>query len=146
MSQKLRKAYTLVELMMVTSIIGVMASITVPSLQGFQDDAKMIKANAEVKTLQSIVERYQRQTGQLPPTLETTKFTENINITQQPIYDPFSAPHTPYQITSGQTNSNKEYYVIYSAGRNNKTEFIIQDKAVVCSGDDIVASNLPVVR
>jgi len=146
MASKIKKGYTLVELLMVTSLIGVMASITVPSFRAMQDEAKTIKAEAEVKTLQTIVERYQKQNGRLPENLDLEKFTTAENIAQQPIHDPFMEQEKPYSLITGRSGNNKEYYVVYSSGRNGEPEFSIQNNSIVLKGDDIVASNLPIIH
>jgi len=49
-----KKAFTLIELIIVIAIIGVLVAILVPTMTGFVDDAKVATAKANARTVYSI--------------------------------------------------------------------------------------------
>lgn len=141
--QKYKKGYTIIESLGVLSMIGVMASVSLPSFLAIKKEAQATKAEAEVKVLQTIVERYRTIHQKTPSDLDLAKFNNNINITGQQITDPFNETGL-YQLETGKTTRNKEYYIIYSTGNNQKKDFYILNDQVYLDGDDILATNLPI--
>lgn len=142
----MQKGYTLIELLAVVSLVGIVASVSLPALQAIENEAKSIKATAEVKTVQALVERYQKQSGYLPQNLEEVLEDDKINITQRNILDPFAPPNTNYLLKTGQIANGKEYYVIYSLGLNQTCDFYLKGNKIFNQGDDIIASNLTVIK
>jgi len=65
-----RKAFTLIELMVVVLIIGILAALAVPQFVGQSDRAKEKKAKADLKTIGSAVEMYYTEKGTLPGELD----------------------------------------------------------------------------
>lgn len=49
-----KKAFTLIELIVVIAIIGVLAAILIPTMNGFVDQARTATANANARTVYSI--------------------------------------------------------------------------------------------
>ncbi len=136
----------MIELMAVMATIGFLASVTVPSLESMQKEANVTKAQAEIKILQTIVERYHTRYGSFPENLDLTKLSNQINITDKQITDPFHTEAELYGFKTGRTNESKDFYIIYSRGFNGQTEFIVDNNQVYNKGDDILASNLPVLK
>lgn len=54
--RKVQKGFTLVELIVVITILAILATIAFISLQGYSQDAKNSKVNADIRTLASAVE------------------------------------------------------------------------------------------
>lgn len=75
----MRKAFTLIELMIVVAILGILASIVIPQLQGNTIQAKESAAKSILATLRSQIELYKMQhNGRYPgyygmmPIIEST--------------------------------------------------------------------------
>lgn len=61
-----KKAFTLIELIVVIAIIGVLVAILVPTMTGFVNDARVATANANARTVYSIAQAeatFQTNTG-----------------------------------------------------------------------------------
>jgi len=116
---KYKHGFTLVELLVVITVIAILLSIIIPRFKGMQQEANMSKAKAELKTLQTAVESWNiHQTPQsYPPS--TSKLCESYLNTANPLivsavlYDPFGATGNEY---SYAVSPNGEYYVIWSLG------------------------------
>ncbi|MEW6233924.1 MAG: prepilin-type N-terminal cleavage/methylation domain-containing protein [Candidatus Omnitrophota bacterium] len=62
-----RKAFTLIELLIVVAIIGVLAAIAVPNFLNAQMRAKIANVQAELRNLSSALEMYRMDRGMYPP-------------------------------------------------------------------------------
>jgi general secretion pathway protein G len=60
------RGFTLIELMVVILIIGLLATIIVPGLRSARDKALRVKAQADIKELQTALERYYDDAGAYP--------------------------------------------------------------------------------
>ncbi len=54
--KKNKKAFTLIELIVVIAIIGVLIAILVPTMTGFVNDARVATANANARTIYSVAQ------------------------------------------------------------------------------------------
>ncbi|MBI1388872.1 MAG: prepilin-type N-terminal cleavage/methylation domain-containing protein [bacterium] len=62
-----RKAFTLIELLIVVAIIGILAAIAVPNFLNAQMRAKVAKAESELRTLSTALESYSIDNNMYPP-------------------------------------------------------------------------------
>lgn len=62
----IQSGFTLVELMIVVSILGILAAIAMPEFQNYQQKAKEAQAKANLKILREAIERYNADHG-VPP-------------------------------------------------------------------------------
>ncbi|MDP8242864.1 MAG: prepilin-type N-terminal cleavage/methylation domain-containing protein [Candidatus Hinthialibacter antarcticus] len=62
-----RKAFTLIELLIVVAIIGILAAIAVPNFINAQVRAKVARAQADMKALTTAIESYQIDNNSFPP-------------------------------------------------------------------------------
>lgn len=60
------KAFTLVEILVVVSIIGLLAGLAFPAIQGALNSAKKGKAKAEMQSIITSLKSYQNEYGRLP--------------------------------------------------------------------------------
>ena len=67
---KRRRAFTLIELLVVILILAILAALIVPRIVGRTDDAKVGKAQADVKMLSDLVSQFRLDTGRYPTTEE----------------------------------------------------------------------------
>lgn len=66
MSQKIRQAFTLIELLIVVAIIGILAAIAVPNFLNAQTRAKVARVKADFKALSIAIESYHIDHNQYP--------------------------------------------------------------------------------
>lgn len=72
----LRGGFTLVELLLVVTILGVLASLAVMNLGGLGNDARIQATRADIATIENAVTAYEIRVGRFPENLE--KLTEDI--------------------------------------------------------------------
>jgi len=63
----MKRAFTLIELLIVVAIIGILAAIAVPNFLNAQVRAKISRAVSDMKTLQTALEMYQLDENEHPP-------------------------------------------------------------------------------
>jgi len=140
-----KRGYTIIELLAVISTVGILATAATPYFNSLTNEAKNIKAEAEVKTVQSIVERYYEANGKLPASVNLLEYADDVNIAKKNIHDPFKEGKAFYEFEKGKLSNGVQYYIIYSKGVNGRLDHKVVNNRVVNSGDDIVASNLIVL-
>lgn len=64
------RGFTLVELMVVIVILGLLAAIVVINVVPFGDKAKVVKAKADISTIESALNAYQLSMGSFPSTAD----------------------------------------------------------------------------
>jgi general secretion pathway protein G len=60
------KGFTLIELAVVLAIIAVLAAILTPLVSGYLDQARIARAQADVRTIADAIKLHQRDTGRYP--------------------------------------------------------------------------------
>lgn len=65
-SLKVGGAFTLVEILVVVSIIGLLAGLALPAIQGAQTAARKGKAKGEMQSIITALKSYQNEYGRLP--------------------------------------------------------------------------------
>ncbi|HKJ92698.1 MAG TPA: prepilin-type N-terminal cleavage/methylation domain-containing protein [Longimicrobiales bacterium] len=65
-----RTGFTLVELMLVTVIIGILATVAVAEYSSVRDKSMLAVVHTELRQTMTDIERYQAVTGTLPATLD----------------------------------------------------------------------------
>lgn len=138
------KGYTIIELLMALTAIGLISTATIPAFKAVDDEARYLKAKAEVKTIQTIVERFSSEYKQFPQKLDMSTLSKKNSLIEDKLIDPFS--NASYNLEKGYTKTGKTYYVIFSKGRNGAEDFYVYDDRIYLNGDDVIASNLPVIR
>ncbi|NLE65351.1 MAG: prepilin-type N-terminal cleavage/methylation domain-containing protein [Elusimicrobia bacterium] len=141
----MKKAFTLIEILVVITVLLILVSIAVPRLRGYQDEANKTKVKSELKSLKSAVESYWNSTGGYPPTTETIAESYLLGATPQmlnrTLYDPFSPDGTnEYKYF---LSDNGQYYALLSVGPDGalSTTTVSDSGVVVPHGDDIVDGN-----
>jgi type II secretion system protein G len=67
MTKRFRGGFTLIELLIVVAIIGILAAIAVPNFLNAQIRAKVSRATADMKTIESAFEMYRIDWNAYPP-------------------------------------------------------------------------------
>jgi len=66
---RLKRGFTLIELVVVILILAILAALIVPRIVGRTDDAKRSKAASDISTLRGQVQMYKTDVGDFPETL-----------------------------------------------------------------------------
>jgi type II secretion system protein G len=64
-----RRGFTLIELVVVITILGVLVALAIPAVGGYVDNAKRKAAKADAKNLQTALVLYASQNGNFPSSL-----------------------------------------------------------------------------
>jgi general secretion pathway protein G len=146
--KKRHNAFTIIELLVVISVISIIVGIVIPRFKGMQDEANKSKAQAELKTLQTGVESWfiNHSPHAYPETTERIcedyLNTANPLIVSIALYDPFiSQPGTEYRFFASNSGA---YYVIWSVGPDGESDITGIDDTGAITGDnddDVFATN-----
>jgi len=135
-----RKGFTIIELLIVISVIAILVGIALPRFRGMQDEGNVAKAHGELRTLQTAVESYREHHTTYPADIATaTLSAATPQIIATAPTDPFN-PGNGYQYI---VSENGSYYVIFSYGPGRTANITaISDAGVLTGGaDDIWVSN-----
>ncbi|MEI6438475.1 MAG: prepilin-type N-terminal cleavage/methylation domain-containing protein [Candidatus Omnitrophota bacterium] len=135
------KAFTILEILVVISVIAVLIGISVPRFKGLQDAAKITQVASELKTLQAAVESYKNNHNGTVPTNLTLLTSATPKIISSTLTDGLWGSGAYGYIPS----SNGKFYVIYSRGLDKAqgVTAITDAGAVTFTGDDTFVTNGP---
>ncbi len=142
----MKKAFTLIELLIVMTVIAILAGILIPSFRGYQSEAWHIKAEADINTLQGAIESYFRtHDNKYPDSLADLLSSSPRFIPQLP-KDPYRTNLNGYGYeVITKKPGNEPFYVIYSNGPNRLKNWVWNSvKGVIVlepTSDDIVFTN-----
>ncbi len=148
----MKRAFTLIELMIVMVVIAILAGIALPRLKGMRDEGNIAKATGEVRTLKTAMESYAMHHDDTYPVTDGTPYdtyldaggcTPGPQLIESVLEDPFAASDTEYYYILG---SDTDYYAIGSAGPNGTkaveaVDLSDGDLTTTEIDDDIIASN-----
>ena len=90
---KMRKGFTLIEVLLVVLILAVLASIVIPRIAESAGDAKDAKCDVNIANLRSALERYAiANSGEYP----ASDADFQSDIVNSSVYFPHGAPVCPY--------------------------------------------------
>jgi general secretion pathway protein G len=144
----MKKGFTILELLVVISVLVILIGIAIPRFRGMQDAGRIAQVKAELQTMQTGIESYYINSNPhaYPATTSTVGVTSLATATPQiigstPPYDPWGATSTTEY--NYMLSSNSSYYVIWSVGPNatSTTTAISNTGAVTKTGDDICITN-----
>lgn len=125
-----KKGFTIIELLIVITVIAILVGIALPRFRGMQDEGNINKAKAELRTLQTAIESYYIHNANTYPTAlsSLTSATPNIIGASLPT-DPFNGTSNYGYATDGA--SPVKYYVIYSVGTGGNGSASVSTAGVV---------------
>jgi len=117
----MKKGFTIIELVIVISVLVILIGIAIPRMKGMQDSTKIAKAKAELQTIQAAVESYYTfNNNQYPLDIGTSLINTNPQIISSIPTDPFYNPNVEPSIGAGGGgylySTSGSYYVIVSEG------------------------------
>lgn len=133
--RKIKKGFTILEILVVVSVIAILIGIAVPRFKGMQDEANIIKARSELKTVQAAMESYRNQNGAYAETLAALEGA-TPQIISAGMTDPLS--QDAYVVTR---DAGGLYYVIIANGVNGANDTTISGDAVTKGADDYCVTN-----
>ncbi len=154
-ASKMKRGFTLIEIMIVISVIAILIGISLPYVKGMQDEGNTAKAAGELRSLTVAVESIYIHNSHAYPVQTTTVDSEwqsdtSSLTTSSPIiinsllYDPFVAGGATEYSYATSHESTSQYYVIFSVGPDNTagiTGISAVGAIVGTPGDDIYISN-----
>jgi prepilin-type N-terminal cleavage/methylation domain-containing protein len=153
---KMKKGFTLIELMIVMAVMAILIGIALPRFKGMKEEGNIAKAEGELRTLKIAIESYAIHNGDAYPANSNTPFVSYLDsdsvgsgpqIISSVLYDPFAASSTQeYYYRRGSGTGGSEYYAICSVGPDgvrDVTSSEIGDGTLTTAeiNDDLVATN-----
>ena len=148
----MKKAFTLIELLIVIAVIAILVGIALPRFRGMRQEANTTKAAGELRSLVTAIEsyyihnsnEYPSQTG--ASTVSTSWQSAITAAAPQIIGTALTDPFKPSQQYSYATDSASasKYYVIFSIGPDATADITAISTLGTISGgpdDDIYFSN-----
>ena len=149
----MRKAFTLIEILIVIAVIAILAGISLPYMKGMQDEGRTAEAAGELRTLATAIESFYIHNDKAYPVQTTTVdtawqgdtsslTTASPTIVKTALVDPFKPTQEYGYATSAASGS--QYYVVFSVGPDGTADITgINTSGVVQGGpdDDIYFSN-----
>jgi prepilin-type N-terminal cleavage/methylation domain-containing protein len=149
--QEERGGFTLVELVVVMSVVVVILSIVIPNLTYVKRASQLSKAEGELNTLKTAVTSYWRKKKTYPKNIHTDLLAASPQITPQVLLDPWltDASTRTYGYIVGSDEYFGTYFAIYTRGPAGDTVTPTWDSKsgrFIYSGSGRVVSNAPVVK
>lgn len=123
-----KKYFSLIEIMIVLSIISLVAVIVVPKITGQSDEASIMVAQTQIKQLSGDVHNYRRKTGQYPSSFEDLVTDPGVK-GWKPLLEvlPLDPWGTPYQFELSPDSFHGFEITSYGADKQAGGEGINED-------------------
>lgn len=128
--------FTLLELIIVSGIISILAMIGLVSYSRALNNARVTKATADIRTMEKLLSRYEIDGDNLPATLADIGWGGKIDPWGSTyVYLPFGGSIPAQARKDGASNPVNSTYDLYSVGEDGISQPSITDMA---SEDDVI--------
>lgn len=104
MSKSRRKrAFTLVEILIVVVILGILAAVVVPQFAGAADEARAGNLQSQIRSIQEQIELYRARTGSYPSLAELQADPTDAGTDWGPLVDNNYLKSSPVNPVNGQS-------------------------------------------
>lgn len=142
-----KSGFSIIELLVVISVLTILIGIGIPKIKGFKDNANLLKAKGELKAIQAALQSYYIFSSPNAYPASTTSITTTLStatpkVISGVLYDPFGATATTEY--NYLRSSNGKYFVAYSVGLNGAIGSIAVSTAGVVTrsdADDMCVTN-----
>jgi general secretion pathway protein G len=110
--RKLRRAFTLVEMLLVVTIIGILAALVIPKIVGRSEQARETAALADISSIKTALDAFEVDNGYYPKSLQ--------DLLQQP--SNAKGWHGPYLDKIPQDPWGNDYIYTFP-GKHNQNSF-----------------------
>jgi general secretion pathway protein G len=116
----MKKAFTLIELLIVMTVIAILAGILIPSFRSYQQEAWHTKTEGDISGLQLAVESFFTTHDNRYPEELSELITSSPRFIQQLPKDPYRTSGVSYGYTIlAKKPGSESFYIIYSYGPNH---------------------------
>lgn len=119
------RAFTLVEMLLVVTIIGILAALVIPKIAGRSEQARVTAAQADIKGgIKSALDQFDVDNGHYPKSLQDLlQAPSDARNWHGPYFDPPNIPTDPWgnpyvYVYPGRHNANS--YDLYSIGPDGR--------------------------
>ena len=143
----MKRAFTLIELLIVMAVIAILIAIAIPSFRGMQQQANVTKAEGDVRVLKIAIESYYKTNGAYPAeaNYQATLLAATPKVLEGNLYDYFAAAANTAYVYDLSTDSptTAKYYIVYSVGAAGNGAATVSNAGVVTvtAGSPVWASN-----
>lgn len=124
-----RRGFTLIELVVVITILGVLVAIAIPTVGGYVDDAKKKGAKADAKNIQTALIMYKAETGAYPSgSLTYSQLREAI---KKYVSLPENDERANFTFQSYSTSTDHGFYVLLKAKDRATSSITIYEDDII---------------
>lgn len=124
------RGFTLIELVVVITILGVLVAIAIPTVGGYVDDAKKRGARADAKNIQTALIMYKAENGVYPP--DTVDYSVFRNAIKKYVSLPEEDDRANFNFVSydGDAGTHGFYVLVQARDRQNLPISIYEDDII----------------
>jgi general secretion pathway protein G len=155
---KMKRGFTLIELMIVIAVMAILIGISLPHFKGMQDEGRSAKAAGELRTLTIAIESFNIHHDEYPVQTLSVNFTDwqtdansityaTPRIVKKALKDPFDSSRQYSYATDAGSGESADYYIVFSVGPDGTADITAISTAGVISwtgvdpNDDIYITN-----
>lgn len=124
-----RRGFTLIELVVVITILGVLVAIAIPAVGGYVDDAKKKAARADAKNIQTALIMYKAENGAYPA--DISDYSEFRNAIKKYVSLPETDERANFTFGKYETNADRGFYVLLSAKDRATSSITIYEDDII---------------